>query len=121
MLVQQLEVVVLNFLYSLQNSKISDTDSFLLWISIPSAFASIYEFALLSASSIPLSKMRLSILAIILKSSVDAESLPIDILLLKFSMNLVFDLHQFRGGISFNPVLSSITTAETPLFPNFLQ
>ena len=53
-----------------QNLNISEGSFFLEWIIIPSAPASIYAFALNKASSNPFSRIRDSILAMIIKSSV---------------------------------------------------
>ena len=87
----------------------------MLWIIIPSAPASIYSLALKIASSIPASSIKLSILAIIMKSSVTWEFFPAIIFSLKLSIVSWVCFTSLPSKEFFlSPILSSITTAETP-------
>jgi len=83
---------------------------------MPSAPASRNALALFNASSIPCSKIRLSIRAIIIKSSVSCTFLPAAILALKFSIvSCVCATSVPNREFFFKPVLSSIIMAETPI------
>ena len=84
---------------------------------MPSAPAATNARARSKASSTPFSKIRLSIRAMIIKSSVNWAFFPARILALKFSMlSCVWATSVPNREFFFSPVLSSMMTAETPIF-----
>ena len=104
-----------------QNSKISSGVFRLECIIIPSAPALTYALARLSASSIPCSRIRLSIRAIIMKSSVLCASLPALIFSQKCSMlSCVCTTSVPNNEFFLRPVLSSMITADTPTLSSVL-